>query len=83
MWMREMFCVKGAMREYLTNSGAWKDRRAKMKEYPEGEELKRAFVERLSRDGLEGPVCCYLSLANNTMLGEERELCGRDENGRI
>lgn len=81
IWMREMFCTKNAMREYITNTGRWKDKRVELKGYPEGEKLKQRFIERLSRDGLEGPVCYYLSLANNTMLEDERELCQPGPNG--
>lgn len=81
IWMREMFCVKNGMRDYMEQSGRWANKRVPLKDYPHGEEQKRRFVERMSRDGFEGPVNYYHSLKNNTMLEEEKELCEKDENG--
>ena len=76
IWMREMFCTKNAMREYITCTGRYADGyTVPLKDYPNGEELKQRFIQRLSRDGLEGPVCYYLSLANNAMLEDEKLLC--------
>ena len=80
--MREQFCTKNAMREYITRTGKYENFTVELKKYPNGEELKRQFVERLSRDGLEGPVCYYLSLANSTMLEDEKLLCAKDEDGK-
>ena len=37
----------------------------------------------LIRDGFEGPVCYYHSLKNNTMIEDERALCGADGDRRI
>lgn len=83
IWMREMFCTKNAMREYITRTGKYADGyTVPLKEYSNGEELEQDFIERLSRDGLEGPVCYYLSLANNTMIEDEKLLCEKDDNGR-
>lgn len=83
IWMREMFCTKDAMREYLTQTGKYADGyTVPLKEYPRGEELKQSFIRRLSRDGLEGPVCYYLSLANNTMIEDEKLLCEKDQDGK-
>ncbi|KAJ9661503.1 hypothetical protein H2198_001883 [Neophaeococcomyces mojaviensis] len=81
IWMREMFCVKNAMREYITRSGKYANYTVPLKPYPDLESVKRRFIERLSRDGLEGPVNYYISLANNTMLEDERELCEKGPNG--
>ena len=82
IWMREMFCTKNAMRQYVTGTGKYKDWTVKRKDYPDGEKLKQKFIERMSRDGFEGPVCYYHSLANNTMLEDEKQLCEKDENGK-
>lgn len=81
IWMREMFCVKNAMREYVTQTGRYANYTVSLKLYPDLEKVKQRFVERLSRDGLEGPVNYYHSLANNTMLQDERELCEKGANG--
>lgn len=80
-WMREMFCVKDGMRDYMEQKGKWSNRRVPLKDYPDGEEQKRRYIERMSRDGFEGPVNYYHSLKNNTMLEEEKWLCEKDESG--
>ena len=81
VWMREMFCTKNAMREYVTGTGRWKDYTVPLKPYPNGEKLKQDFVTRMSRDGFEGPVCYYHSLANNTMIEDEKQLCEKGPDG--
>ena len=82
IWMREMFCVKNGMREYMTRTGKYADGwTAPLKNYPQGEKNRKEYIERMSRDGFEGPVCYYHSLANNTMLKEEQELCKKGPNG--
>ena len=81
IWMREMFCVKNGMRDYMEQTGKWKNRRVELKPYPEGEKQYQRFKERMCRDGFEGPVNYYHSLANNTMLDDERELCEKGPNG--
>ncbi|KAK0270007.1 hypothetical protein LTR35_014473 [Friedmanniomyces endolithicus] len=75
IWMREMFCVPGAMREYITGTGKYKDFTVELRPYARDEKLREAYRERMRRDGFEGPVCYYTSLANNTMLEDERSLC--------
>jgi soluble epoxide hydrolase / lipid-phosphate phosphatase len=73
IWMREMFCTKNAMREYITKTGKYKGVwTVPMKDCPNGEKLKQEFIERMSRDEFEGLVCYYHSLANNTMLEDEK-----------
>lgn len=85
VWMREMFCVPGTMRDYVTGTGKWSGgKRVDLKRYPNGhEDLMRRFRERMSRDGFEGPVMYYRSLAENTMLEDERELVKREGGSRI
>ena len=80
IWMREMFCTKNAMREYMTRTGRYENYTVPLKPYQNLEDKKKRFIERLSRDGLEGPVCYYHSLANNTMLEDERSLCKASDN---
>lgn len=80
IWMREMFCTPGAMRAYVAREGKWKDGSSvELKEYAKNPELKRRFVQHLSRGGFEGPVQYYHSLANNTMLEDERALCTAED----
>ena len=81
IWMREMFCTKNAMREYVTQTGKWAGKIVDLKPYPNGERDKADFITRMSRDGFEGPVCYYHSLANNTMIEDEKALCEKGPNG--
>ena len=76
IWMREMFCKPGAMREYTGKTGRYADFTVELKDYSEQDRLKKRFVERLSRGGMAGPVCYYHALKDNTMLEDERKLCG-------
>ncbi|KAK0250303.1 hypothetical protein B0A54_15101 [Friedmanniomyces endolithicus] len=80
IWMREMFCVPGAMREYITGTGKYKDFTVELRPYARDEKLREEYRERTRRDGFEGPVCYYTSLANNTMLEDERSLCQKSGN---
>lgn len=82
VWMREMFCVHGAMREYVEGKGKYEGWTVDRKKYPNWEAEQKRFVERFSRDGFEGPVCYYLSLKGNTMLEDEKWLCQKDDQGR-
>lgn len=78
IWMREMFCTPNAFRDYITQTGAYTDKTVSSKPYPDLENVKASFIQRLSRDGLEGPVNYYHSLKNNTMLEDERALCNTE-----
>ena len=75
IWMREMFCVPGAMRDYMLAQGKYKDYTVASKPYADLGKKQQRFIERLAKDGLEGPVCYYHSLNQNTMLEDERLLC--------
>lgn len=85
VWMREMFCTPGAMREYVTGTGKWAGgKKVQLKQYPNGhEELRKRFRERMARDGFEGPVQYYVSLAKNTMIQDEMELCEKKDGTKI
>jgi len=82
IWMREQFCVTNAMREYVTSTGRYANFTVQPKPYPNWAAEKARFVQRLSRDGFEGPVCYYHSLANNTMIDDERALCEKSTDGK-
>jgi pimeloyl-ACP methyl ester carboxylesterase len=75
IWMREMFCTPGAMREYVARQGKWKDASVELKPYARNPELRKRFIDRMSKAGFEAPVQYYHSLAKNTMLEDERDLC--------
>lgn len=78
IWMREMFCTPGAMREYVARQGKWKNASIELKHYAKNPELKKRFIDRMNKGGFEGPVQYYHSLAKNAMLDDERELCKAD-----
>ncbi|KAK5111380.1 hypothetical protein LTR62_005221 [Meristemomyces frigidus] len=73
IWMREMFCVPGAMREYITQTGRYEDFTVELKPYAQTPEFRAMFIDRLRRDGLEGAVNYYLALTHNHNLADERE----------
>lgn len=76
IWMREMFCTKNAMREYVAGTGKWAGGKSvPLKPYPEGDRQKARFIARMSRDGFEGPVCYYHNLAINANLEDDAAFC--------
>ncbi|KAF2166654.1 hypothetical protein M409DRAFT_23285 [Zasmidium cellare ATCC 36951] len=79
IWMREMFCVPGAMHDYITQTGNYSNYTVDLKAYAEDEALWRRFEERLTRDGVEGAVNYYHSLRDNVMINDEKVLA---EGGR-
>ncbi|KAK3724922.1 hypothetical protein LTR37_000970 [Vermiconidia calcicola] len=83
IWMREMFCTLGAMREYVAKQGKYKDFTVELKPYARDPQLKQRFIARMKRDGFSGPVNYYHTLKNNTMLEDERALCKRVEDKKI
>lgn len=74
VWMREMFCTLGAMREYVAREGKYKDFTVELKPYAKDAALKKRFIDRMTKDSFAAPVNYYHSLKNNTMLEEERAL---------
>lgn len=82
VWMREMFCTLGAMREYVARQGKYKDFTVDLKPYAKDPELQKRFLERMKRDSFAAPVNYYHSLKDNTMLEDERALLKlKTENG--
>ncbi|KAH7063809.1 Alpha/Beta hydrolase protein [Paraphoma chrysanthemicola] len=53
--MKRLFTGKNAMREWLTNGGD----DIPLRKFAQDEKFKRAFIERMQRDGFEGPQCWY------------------------
>lgn len=83
IWMREMFCSMGAMREYVAKQGKYKNFTVDLKPYAKDPTLQKNFVERMKRDGFSAPVQYYHSLASNTMLEEEKILSQSQESKKI
>ncbi|KAK2753030.1 hypothetical protein FQN55_004990 [Onygenales sp. PD_40] len=73
-WMKELFCARGAMREYLTA-----DRRVEVFGYAKdasqgGSGYKEAWVERMKKDGFAGSLCWYRAMKENYNFEAERML---------
>lgn len=70
---RATFCTEDGMRKALQNRGEGFD--IKRHAYAT-EEIKKAFIERIKRDGFEGPVCCKLPSSTSKAL-----LCNLQQKG--
>jgi len=77
IWMREMFCTPGAMRDYVARTGKYKDFTVDLKPYAKNPDLKKRYIDRMTRDGFDAPVNYYHTLAGNTMLEDEQELANK------
>jgi len=74
--MKRFFCVPNAMREHLTNGGPDPEVRA----YAPDPAFKKAFIDRMSRDGFEAPQCWYRATVFNKQHECDKELPeGRDK----
>lgn len=83
VWMREMFCKKDAMRNYLLGQGEYKDFTVDLHQYAKDEKLRQRFIERLGTAGIEGGVNYYHGLRGNTMKEEERAFAEDKEKRKI
>ncbi len=79
IWMREMFCTIGAMREYVAKQGKYKDFTVDLKPYARDPELKKKFIERMKRDSFASPVNYYHSLKDNLNLDDEKGFSEKDK----
>lgn len=59
------------------------DYRVPLKPYAQDPELKRHWIDRLRRDGLEAPVCYYIALKQNANLPDDREFLLNDPNFNV
>ncbi|KAF1847544.1 alpha/beta-hydrolase [Cucurbitaria berberidis CBS 394.84] len=59
--LKKIFTGTNAMREYLTTGNA----EFKLRPYAQDPQFKQAFIERMARDGFEGPQCWYKATAQN------------------
>ncbi|CAK7234710.1 hypothetical protein SBRCBS47491_009041 [Sporothrix bragantina] len=62
-WMKEMFCVKGAMRDFLLEG----DKSLPLKSYATGPKHRQHFLDQFSQanGGFEGALQMYKTTANN------------------
>jgi len=66
----EFMCVYDALRNYLTKGG----RPLTLRPYARDPAYRKAFIDRLSRDGFEGPQCWYLARRYNHQYEADRKL---------
>jgi soluble epoxide hydrolase/lipid-phosphate phosphatase len=60
--MKDIFCGPGRMRDHLLN-GSSKD--IPLRPYAQDAAFKKEFVDRMHRDGFEGPQCWYFATIQN------------------
>lgn len=68
--MAEVFTVPGAMREYLINGG----HKHGLRPYAKDPLFKKTFIDRMTRDGFEGPQCWYYAMVQNLQSSSDRGL---------
>lgn len=68
--MKQLFTGPNAMREYLTNGGL----DIKLRPYAEDAHFKQAFIDRMTRDGFEGPQCWYKATTENVQYECDKDL---------
>lgn len=68
--MKNFFCVPNAMREYLEGKGEEPD----VRPYAKDPKFRHEFVERLTRDGFDGPQCWYKSTKDGIQSGVDAAL---------
>ncbi|KAF2210276.1 hypothetical protein CERZMDRAFT_45739 [Cercospora zeae-maydis SCOH1-5] len=66
----EFLCVPNAFRNYLLHGG----RSITVRPYAQNPAFRQAFIDRMSRDGFEGPQCWYLARKNNDQYEADRNL---------
>lgn len=69
-WMKELWCVKGAMRKWLADER----REVDVLDYAQDPAMRRRFIERFQRDGFEGPLCYYKAQASGLQRKAARTL---------
>ncbi|KAI8958941.1 alpha/beta-hydrolase [Daldinia sp. FL1419] len=60
-WMKQIWCQRGEMERRLRDPD-WK---IELRSYAQDPAFRRAFIERLRRDGFEGPLCYYKATHSN------------------
>ncbi|KAF1948649.1 alpha/beta-hydrolase [Byssothecium circinans] len=68
--MKKFFCVPGAFRDYLEKGGP----EIPLRPYADDPAAKKAFVDRMTRDGFEGPQCWYKSMVENHQHDVDKNL---------
>lgn len=68
--MKRYFTVPNAMREYLTNGGD----EIELRSYAKDANFRQAFIDRMSRDGFEGPQCWYRATVEQKQYEADKNL---------
>lgn len=63
--MKKFFCTPNAMRDYLTGKT---NPDVPLRPYAQDAQYKKAFMDRLSRDGFDAPQCWYRATKENVHL---------------
>ena len=65
--MVEILTTPGVYKDYLINGG----HELELRKYPE---FKKTFIDRMTRDGFEGPQCWYRATCENYQTASDKEL---------
>lgn len=68
--MAELFTVEGATRDYLVNGGP----EFPLRPYAQDPSFKKTFIDRMTRDGFEGPQCWYRATTLNHQSASDKQL---------
>jgi soluble epoxide hydrolase/lipid-phosphate phosphatase len=68
--MKHFFTGPNAMREYLTNGGV----DVELLPYAKDPEFKKTWIDRMSRDGFEGPQCWYKATTQQIQTESDKKL---------
>lgn len=68
--MAKLFTVPDGMRNYLTNGGP----EFGLRKYAQDPVFKKTFIDRMRRDGFEGPQCWYVATKDNHQSAIEKTL---------
>ncbi|KAF2126228.1 alpha/beta-hydrolase [Dothidotthia symphoricarpi CBS 119687] len=68
--MKYIFTTPGAIRDYLLNGG----HESELRPYARDEKLKQEFIDRMTRDGFEGPQCWYRATTENYQSEAHKQL---------
>ena len=73
--MAEIFTVENGLRNYLTNGGPEHE----LRPYAQDPAFKKTFIDRMKRDGFEGPQCWYVATKDNHQRESDKSLpAGRE-----
>ncbi|UPX21325.1 uncharacterized protein EKO05_0011513 [Ascochyta rabiei] len=66
--LADLFTVPDALRNYLINGG----HEHKLRPYAQDPAFKKTFIDRMTRDGFEGPQCWYLVTKDNHQSASDK-----------